>query len=66
MLREDVLPSLGLSVSAAARALGVTRQALHNILAERASVSAGMALRLGRLSRVLKGGNSDGRPGTRS
>lgn len=49
LLREEVLPSLGLSVTAAARALGVTRQALHNILAERSAVSAGMALRLGRL-----------------
>ena len=34
LLREDVLPALGLSVTEAARQLGVTRQALHHILAE--------------------------------
>jgi hypothetical protein len=33
LLREDVLPALGLSVSEAARQLGVTRQTLHRILA---------------------------------
>jgi addiction module HigA family antidote len=49
ILREEVLPALGLSTAAAARALGVTRQALHNVLTERAAVSASMALRLGRL-----------------
>lgn len=49
VLREDVLPALRLTVTDAARALGVTRQALHNILSERAAISAGMALRLGRL-----------------
>lgn len=49
VLREDVLPALGLTVTATARALGVTRQALHNVLSERAAVSAAMALRLGKL-----------------
>lgn len=49
ILREDVLPALKLSVSAAARALGVTRQNLHNVLAERQAVSPEMALRVGKL-----------------
>lgn len=49
ILREDVLPALNLSVSQAARDLGVSRQMLHNILAERVGVSPEMALRLGRL-----------------
>lgn len=49
ILREDVLPALGLSVSEAARQLGITRQTLHRILAESSSVSPEMALRLGRL-----------------
>lgn len=31
ILREDVLPSLGLSVSEAARRLGVSRQQLHRV-----------------------------------
>ncbi len=48
-LREDVFPALGVSVTAAARALGVSRQSLHAILAERAAVTPAMALRLARL-----------------
>lgn len=50
ILREDVLPSLpGMSVSAFARSLGISRQTLHSVLAERSGVSAEMALRLGTL-----------------
>jgi len=47
-LREDVRPALGLSVSEAARQLGVARQTLHGIMAERASITPEMAARLGR------------------
>jgi len=50
ILREDVLPSLaGHSVTSFARALGISRQTLHAVLAERSGVSAEMALRLGTL-----------------
>ena len=48
LLREDVLPALRISVSAAAIALGVSRQMLHKILAERAPVTPEMAVRLGK------------------
>ncbi|MGA9724534.1 MAG: HigA family addiction module antitoxin [Candidatus Binatus sp.] len=48
ILREDVLPALGLSVSEAARQLGVTRQTLHRIMAEKVSITPQMAVRLGR------------------
>jgi addiction module HigA family antidote len=48
ILREDVLPGIGHSVSGAARELGVTRQHLHRILAEQAPVSPEMAVRLGK------------------
>jgi addiction module HigA family antidote len=48
ILKEDVLPSLGLSISAAARELGVTRQTLHRILNGTHSITPSMALRLGR------------------
>ncbi len=48
ILREDVLPALCLSVSEAARQLGVTRQTLHRIMAEKASITPEMAARLGR------------------
>jgi addiction module HigA family antidote len=49
ILKEDVLPSVGLSVTTAARALGVSRQLLHDILAERRPLSAVMCLKLSRL-----------------
>jgi addiction module HigA family antidote len=48
ILREDVLAALGLSVSEAARQLGVTRQTLHRIMAEKVSITPAMAVRLGR------------------
>lgn len=48
ILREDVLPALRLSVTGAAKQLGVARQTLHRILAERAAVSPEMAVRLGK------------------
>jgi len=48
ILRDVVLPAIGVSVSEAARQLGVTRQTLHAILSGRSAVTAEMALRLGR------------------
>jgi addiction module HigA family antidote len=48
ILKDFVLPELKISVSEAARQLGVTRQTLHSILSGRSSVTAEMALRLGR------------------
>ena len=48
ILREDVLPAIGETVVAVARKLGVTRQHLHRILAEKAPVTPDMALRLGK------------------
>jgi addiction module HigA family antidote len=49
ILKEDILPSVGLSVTAAARSLGVSRQMLHDILAERKPLSVVMCLKLSRL-----------------
>jgi addiction module HigA family antidote len=49
MLREDFLPEFGLTVSRLARALGVSRQTVNDLLRERRSVSPEMALRLSRL-----------------
>lgn len=49
LLRLDVLPALALTVSQAARDLGVSRQLLHRILGEQAPVSPEMAVKLGRL-----------------
>src|SRR5690349_8184063 len=49
ILREDVLPALRLTVSDAAAKLGVSRQTLHSILAEKASITPAMAMRIGKL-----------------
>jgi antitoxin HigA-1 len=48
ILREDVLPALRLSVTAAAKQLGIARQTLHRILAGQAAVTPEMAVRLGK------------------
>jgi len=45
---DIVLPELGLSVSEAARQLGVSRQTLHAIMSGRSAVTAEMALRFGK------------------
>jgi addiction module HigA family antidote len=46
ILRDDVLPELGLGVTDAARQLGVARVTLSRVLHGRAAISAEMALRL--------------------
>jgi len=46
IIREDVIGDLGLSVTDAARLLGVGRPALSAVLNERANLSPEMALRL--------------------
>jgi addiction module HigA family antidote len=48
LLRDEVLPALGVSVSQAAEQMQITRQTLHRILAERSAITAAMALRLGK------------------
>src|SRR4051812_6880515 len=49
ILREDILPEVGLSVTAASKALGVSRQMVHEILAGRKPLSAVMCLKVARL-----------------
>ncbi len=49
IIKQDILPSVGLSVTAAAKALRVSRQMLHGILARRKPLSAVMCLKLARL-----------------
>lgn len=58
-LREDVLPALGLTVTDAAKQLGVTRAALSRVLNERAAISPAMALRLEGWLGVENGGQAD-------
>ena len=50
ILREDVLPTLGLSVSEAARRLGISRQQLHRVLAGTHPFTTDMALRIGKFA----------------
>jgi addiction module HigA family antidote len=42
----DSLEELGVSVSEAARGLGITRQQLHNLIAGRSAITPEMAVRL--------------------
>jgi len=50
LLREEVLPALGLSISEAARRLNISRQQLHRVLACTHPITTDMALRIGRLA----------------
>lgn len=46
LLREQILPALGLTVTAAARQLGVSRPTFARLIHEQCAVSAEMASRL--------------------
>ena len=50
VLREDVLPALSLSVSEAARLLGISRQQLHRVLSCSHPITTEMALRIGKFA----------------
>jgi len=49
MLREDYMPDFDLSATSMAKALGVSRQTINEILRERRAITSVMALRLSRL-----------------
>lgn len=46
IVREECLAPLGLSVTEGAKVLGVTRQALNNLVNEKSGISPEMAVRL--------------------
>ena len=50
ILRDDVLPALGISVSETARKLGISRQQLHRVLACTHPITIEMALRIGKFA----------------
>ena len=50
ILRDDVLPAVGLSVSETARRLGISRQQLHRVLACTHPITTEMALRVGKFA----------------
>ncbi len=47
VLRDDILPLTGLTRTALAKRLGVSPRRLSNVLAERTSINADLAMRLG-------------------
>jgi len=49
LVREDCIGSLELTVTAAATALGVTRQTLSNLINEKSSLTPEMSIRLEKL-----------------
>lgn len=49
LVREDCIDALELTVSAAATALGVTRQTLSNLVNEKSSLTPEMSIRLEKL-----------------
>jgi len=58
-LKEDILPALNLTITEAAKQLGVTRATLSRVLNKRAAVSPEMALRIERWLGVENGGRAD-------
>ena len=49
ILREEILPEIGMSQGVLAQALGVSRQTVNELVKEKRSMSMDMAYRLGRL-----------------
>ena len=49
MLREDFMPDYDLNATSMAKALGVSRQTVNELLRERRAITSSMALRLSRL-----------------
>jgi addiction module HigA family antidote len=58
-LRDDVLPALGLTVGAAASALGIDRTTLSKVLNGRSGISPMMALRIEQWLGVDRGGSAE-------
>jgi len=59
ILRDDVLPALGLSVTETAKQLGVTRVALSRVLNGHSSISPEMALKIEDWLGIERGGQAE-------
>ena len=59
ILREEVLPGLGVTITEAARQLGITRAALSRVLHGKAALSPAMALRIERWLGPEHGGRAE-------
>ena len=49
LLREDVIVANGLTVTAAAKLLGISRQSLNNIIHEKSDISPEMSFRIAKV-----------------
>jgi len=58
-LREDVLPALEITITEAARQLGVSRAAFSRVLNAKAAISPEMAIRIENWLGVENGGRAD-------
>ena len=59
ILREDILPELGITKTEASRQLGISRAMFSRVLNEHASITPDMALRLEKWLGVKNGGRAD-------
>ncbi len=59
ILREDILPELNLSVTEAAKQLGVSRVSLSRLINEKAAISPQMALKIEHWLGVENGGRAE-------
>ncbi|MCU7920400.1 MAG: HigA family addiction module antidote protein [Candidatus Thiodiazotropha sp. (ex Dulcina madagascariensis)] len=59
ILREDVLPSMDISVTEAARQLGVSRVTLSRVINENSAISPEMALKIEDWLGVEQGGRAE-------
>ncbi|MES9870893.1 MAG: HigA family addiction module antitoxin [Sedimenticola sp.] len=59
ILREDVIPAMEITVTEAAKQLGVTRVALSRVINERAGISPEMALKIEDWLGIEQGGRAE-------
>lgn len=59
IIKEDILPALGIGVTEAAHQLGVTHTALSNVTNGRAAISLDMALRIEQWLGIENDGSAD-------
>ena len=59
IIKEDILPALGMGVTEAAHQLGISSAALSHVMNGRSAISPDMALRLEKWLGIKNGGSAD-------
>lgn len=59
IIKEDILPALGLGVTEAAHQLGITPTALTHVMSGRSTISLDIALRIEKWLGIKSGGAAD-------